>query len=143
MKPKLFSIGLISFFVSTASLAHLKNSEPSLANTNISQTCKDFRIKRNQLSAFCIDLLGDFVQTKTVMHGLENINGQLVKSDTDTEANFHESCKKLSVDAYGFLSASCKTYRGSWIRTSIDLATFLINANGSLVDKRFPTHWGS
>ena len=117
----------------TIALSHI-----GFASEDVSQTCEDFSIKANEVSAYCRDQAGDFVKTSIVIHGLENSNGQLKLGRTNNPANFHSSCEELLVDDYGLLCATCKMRDGSWMETSIDLGSFLSNKNGALVDKRFP-----
>ena len=125
---KIFSIGIVTFALSS----------PVCANEIVSQTCDDFTVEDNQISAYCRDISGDFTKTTIIIHGLENIDGQLVAKQSFRPANFHSSCSDISIDDYGLLSAFCKSRDGSLLETSIDLDSFLVNDNGRLIDKRFP-----
>ncbi|MFK7827684.1 MAG: CVNH domain-containing protein [Oligoflexales bacterium] len=128
MLSNIFSIGIIA----------LALSANVFANEDISQTCEDFTIEGNEVSAYCRDQAGDFTKTTIVIHGVENINGNLTKKNNFRPAGFHNSCNEISIDDYGIISASCKSRDGSWFETSLDLEIFVMNDNGKLIDIRFP-----
>jgi hypothetical protein len=132
MKCNLFAVialAIASISLATSTPANAREYR-RLTTSRFDQTCTNMRVFDNILEAECLTRDGRSVYTNIPLRGIQNIDGNLVPSNSNRISNFSETCGYFSVRG-NELQATCQTRNGGLRDTSIALND-IDNIDGTL-----------
>ncbi|MEM6754850.1 MAG: CVNH domain-containing protein [Cyanobacteria bacterium P01_C01_bin.38] len=132
MKRNLFAvIGLAIASISLATTTPANAREyRRLTTSRFDQSCSNARVVNDVLEADCLTDDGRLNYTNIMLEGIQNIDGNLVPSNSNQISSFSESCGEFYVIG-NELRATCRTRYGGLKETSIALND-IDNIDGTL-----------
>src|SRR5690242_19726186 len=96
---------------------------------NFQRTCNKIRLEGNTLNASCRMSNGRFMPTSANLDScVSNNDGNLTRGN-----NFSQTCRNCSIrNSVQYLACLCKKRDGSEINSTIRIADFVTNTDGSL-----------
>lgn len=116
MKRTLFAV--IGFAVTCIGVA--VNAPANAAPSTYQNSCRNVNVVEDVLEANCLTRDGREVYTNLRLRGIENIDGNLVATNSNRPSNFYQTCANSSIRG-NVLRATCRTRNGQWRDTAIAL----------------------
>ncbi|MEL7243747.1 MAG: CVNH domain-containing protein [Cyanobacteria bacterium J06573_2] len=107
------------------------NAPANAAPSTYQNSCRDMKVIGSELAGFCLTRDGREVYAAIPLRGIENIDGNLVPTNSNRPSNFSQTCANEELRG-NVLRATCRTRNGQWRNTAIAL-NGIDNIDGNLV----------